>query len=110
MTYISIELICFDFDFGSNVMSGWSFDDAMSFERHRWKLSWSFLLSASNPKSTYSWAHIFLFSLSETDMSMGMSDDTKISFGLDNIKLVLLDKLSSTVAIDPCTVAADVLA
>ena len=29
-------------------------------------------------------------------------NDTKISFGLD-IKLVLPDKLSNTVAIDPCT-------
>ena len=38
-------------------------------------------------------------------MSMGMSDDTKISFGLV-IKLVLPDKLSNTIAIDPCTVAA----
>ena len=83
-------------------MRGWSFDDAMPYERHRWKLSWSFLLFKSNPKSTYSLAHIFLFSPSETDMSMGMSDDTKISFGLD-IKLVLPDKLSNTVAIDPCT-------
>ena len=52
---------------------------------------------------------IFLFSPSETGMSMGMSDDTKISFGLD-IELVLPDKLSNTVAIDPCTVAAAVLA
>ena len=84
------------------MMRGWSFNDAMSFERHRWKLSWSFLLFKSNPKSTYSWAHIFLFNLSETDMSMGMSDDTKISLGLD-IKLVLPDELSNTVAIDPCT-------
>ena len=87
------------------MMRGWSFDDAMSFERHRWKPSWSFLLFKSNPKSTYSWAHIFLFSLSEIDMSMGMSVDTKISSGLD-IKLVLSDKLSNTVAIDPCTVAS----
>ena len=91
------------------MMGGWSFDDAMLFERHRWKQSWSFLLFNSNPKSTYSWVHIFLFSLSETDMSMGMSDDTKISFGLD-IKLVLPDKLSNTTAIDPYTVAAAVLA
>ena len=91
------------------MMRGWSFNDAMSFERHRWKLSWSFLLFKSNPKSTCSWAHIFLFSLSETDMSMGMSDDTKISFCLD-IKLVLPGMLSNTVAIDPCTVATAVLA
>ena len=42
----------------------------------------------------------FFFSLSETDMSMGI-----YLFGLD-IKLVLPDKLSNTVAIDPCTVAA----
>ena len=85
-------------------MRGWSFDDAMSFKRQRWKLSWSFLLFKSNPKSTYSWAHIFLFSLSETDMSMGM-----YLFGLD-IKLVLPYKLSNTVAIDPSTVAAAVQA
>ena len=90
------------------MMCGWSFDGPMSFKRQRWKLSWSFLLFKSNPKSTYSWAHIFLFSLSETHMSMGMSVDTKISFGL-HIKLVL-SELSITVAIDRCTVAAAVLA
>ena len=71
--------------------------------------SWSFLSFKSNPRSTYSLAHIFLLSLSETDMSMGMSVDTKIFFGFD-IKLVLNNKLSNTVATDPCTVAAAVLA